>query len=386
MSVQLATRRVETPTAQLSLRHAEEPLAWEQNSELCHEVAWQAGAFYLSYAWLRSWWECYGNESLSLSVVMRGNRPIAFAPFTFSRCRWYGMPVNKVGNLFNPHACRSDVALLESERECLSLMLDALDRKSWDVIFLREIPVKSAFLLHLSGLSKERGLRLHIRPSLDSPYVTIQGTWEEYLSTRSKGFRKSLRLKRNRLRASGRKADYDCLVGTADIEAVLPELMVLAQRSWSGQKGTSIASGRNRAFYEAVMLKLAARGCLRVWTLRLDGALAAFEIHVAWDRSLSVLKGCYDPHFERLSPGSLLDVHATESLFETREFDRYDLLGSDDFYKRRWTNDLERHVEVFVFNDRPVSRALETLEFRVRPRLGAVKRGLLRLTKGTEKP
>jgi CelD/BcsL family acetyltransferase involved in cellulose biosynthesis len=364
----------------------EESLAWEQEAELWHEVAWQAGAFYLSFAWLRPWWECYGNQNLSLSIVMRGSRPIALAPLTFSHCRWYGMPVNKVGNLFNPHACRSDVALLESKRECLSLILDALERNPWDVIFLREIPVRSAFLVHLSGLSEERGLRVHCRPSLDSPYVTIQGTWEEYLSTRPKKFREELRRKSKRLRASGMKARYDCLEGCADIEAVLPELMVLAERSWSGQKGTSIASGRNRGFYNAVILKLAARGCARVWTLRLDGALAAFRFQIPWARGLSTIKSCYDPRFEQLTPGSLLDRHVMQSLFETHEFGRYDLLGSDNFYKSRWTDDLERHVEVFVFNDRPVSRALEALEFHVRPRLGAVKRGLLRLTNGAEKP
>jgi CelD/BcsL family acetyltransferase involved in cellulose biosynthesis len=91
------------------------------------------------------------------------------------------------------------------------------------------------------------------------------------------------------------------------------------------------------------------------------------------------LKGCYDPAFAELSVGSVLEAHALEAVFRGGEFDRYDLLGKDEFYKMRWTDLVERHVEVFVFNNRPLSRLLRVLEFALRPRLGAVKRGILGL-------
>jgi len=162
--------------------------------------------------------------------------------------------------------------------------------------------------------------------------------------------------------------------------------MEVAERSWSGERGSSIASPPNRGFYESVFRAFADRDQLRVWTLRSGARLAAFEIHVAWSRTVAPLKSCYHPAYSELSVGSVLDAHALEATYRSGEFDRYDLLGKAEFHKTRWTDLVEPHVEVFVFNTRPRSRLLRELEFTLRPRLGAVKRRLTRQLEGTEDP
>jgi CelD/BcsL family acetyltransferase involved in cellulose biosynthesis len=359
--------------------------AWDSLSAAWQDAALRAGAFYLSHAFLRAWWDCYGTGRLDLGCVRSGERLVALAPLCRRRRRLMGLSARSVENLFNAHLCRSEIALLERDDEALRLVLDALDREPWDVFLLREVPERSRLLELLPEACRARGWALRTRHSLDSPYVSIAGDWESFLATRSKQFRKSVRQKRRRLVEAG-SASFECARGPAAIEAVMPEVMQVAERSWTGERGSSIASPRNRAFYERFFREFARSDNLRIWTLRMGGKLAAFEAHVTWGRMAAPLKVAYDPEFAELSVGSVLDAYAMEAAFGGGEFDRYDLLGKDEPYKMRWTDLVERHVEVFVFNRRPASRLFRLLEFGLRPRLGAVKRAAVRMLPKKEAP
>jgi Acetyltransferase (GNAT) domain len=361
-----------------------EEASWRSIAHAWDKAALEAEAFYLSHDWLCRWWATYGRGRLAVGAVRAADRLIALAPLRRARQRFWGIPARLVMNLFNPHTCRSDIALLERGREALELVLDAVDHDPWDVMFLQEIPERSTFLGLLPAACQARGWQLHTRPSLDSPYLVIEGEWEDFYKGLSSTFRKGLRGKRNRLRASGVTVEIQCARGEKAIAGVMPEVMGVAERSWSGERGSSISSPPNRPFYENVLRDFAMGDHLRVWTLRVDGALAAFEIHVVWGRTAAPLKACFDPSFGHLSVGSILEAHVTEEVFRSGEFDRYDLLGKADFYKTRWTDRVERHVEVFIFKDRPLSRILRWLEFGLRPRLGRLRRASQRLLRGDE--
>lgn len=358
-----------------SLRDVE---AWERLAAEWDGVARRAGAFYLGHAFLRAWWDCFGTGRLDLGCVRSGERIVALAPLCRRRRRLMGLSARCVENLFNAHTCRSEIALLERDDEALRLVLDALDREPWDVLLLREVPERARLMALLPAACRARGWALHTRHALDSPYISIAGDWESFLASRSRRFRKAIRQNRRRLHEAG-AASFECARGPSAIDAVMPEVMQVAERSWSGARGSSIASPRNRAFYERVFRELARSDDLRVWTLRLGGKLAAFEVHVTWGRMAAPLKVAYDPAFAELSVGSVLDAHALEAAFAGGEFERYDLLGKDEPWKMRWTDLVERHLEVFVFNRRPASRLFRLLEFGLRPRLGAVKRAALRV-------
>jgi len=367
-----------------SLEVIADPERWAGVAAEWDALARERQAFYLAYPWLRSWWDHYGEGRLDLAMVQGGPRTAALAPFRRTRRTLWGLPVRMVENLFNPHTCRSDVALGGDSDGALERVLDHIDREPWDVVKLREIPEESTFLKRLPEACARRGWSFRKKHSLDSPYVVVEQSWEDYFASRSRTFRKKLRGKHRKLEATGLEARYACLSSPAEVAAVLPEVMALALESWSGERGSSIASPAHRGFYEPMIREMSARGLLRLWTLRLGGALAAFEVHLQWERQSVPLKACFHPRFAELSPGSLLEEHALEAIFRGGEADVYDLLGDAAFYKMRWTDRVRAHYEVFIFNRGSRSRLLEALEFRLRPHLGAVKRALLSGSRGKE--
>jgi CelD/BcsL family acetyltransferase involved in cellulose biosynthesis len=374
----------DAPTiAALTRESASDVAGWDGLAMAWEDAALRARAFYLSHAFLRAWWDAFGTGRLEIGAVRSGDRLIALAPLVRRRRRLMGLPARTVENLFNAHLCRSEIALLERDEEALRMLLDSLQREPWDVLFLREVPERSRLLELLPAACRARGWELRTVHSLDSPYLLVEGGWDAYLSTRSKQFRKVLRAEGRRLERAG-SVSWECARGPEAIAAVMPDVMQVADRSWSGARGSAISSPKNAAFYERVVRDFASSDHVRVWTLRMAGRLAAFEIHVTWGRVVAPLKAAYDPDFAEQSVGWLLANHAMRTVFEGGEFDRLDLLGKAEPYKMRWTDQLERHVEVFVFNRRPASRLLRLLQFGLRPRLGALRRGARRVLRRTE--
>jgi CelD/BcsL family acetyltransferase involved in cellulose biosynthesis len=366
--------RSDTPP--LRLERLRDAVAWDAAAAEWDRVATAARAFYLAMPWIRAGWETWRTGDLDVATVWSGSRLVGLAPCSRRRRRWWGLPARIVENVFNVHLCASDV-LLEDPR-ALDLVLDAWDAEAWDAATLRSIPASSRFLAGLPEAAGRRGWGVHTRPGLKGPSLAVDRSWEEFLATRSRNFREQLRRKARTLDAAGVRSEVDCVTAPGTLEGVLPELMQLALRSWKGARGSSLATQPQRSFYDRVLPALAARGALRLWTLRIGGRLAAFDMCVAWVRDVSLLKTSYDPEFAHLSPGFVLHAKAIESVFRSGEFDRYHFLGAAEPYKLQWTREPEPFVHVFVFNDRVHSRALEALEFGVRPRLGAAKRWILR--------
>jgi CelD/BcsL family acetyltransferase involved in cellulose biosynthesis len=369
-------RRGPVAEAPLRSQRVREVSDWDAHAGAWDQAALRAQAFYLGHAWLRSWWSAFGSGTLELQLVWQADRVVGLAPWHRRGLVWLGLPVRIVQGLFNAHVGGSDVVAEGDPRRAAELLLEALDAEPWDVLRLRSVPLFSPGVASLREAAAARGLTSHARSPHDEPFVRVTGDWSSFLERRSPRLRKNLRHKRNRLAASGHEARYARLAAADEVDRVLPEVMDTALRSWSGREGSSIASPLERPFYETVLPALARSGALRLWTLRLSGRLAAFEVHVRWGRRVAIPKAAYDAAYESLSPGSLLEAHALEGAFATGECERVDLLGVSEPYKRRWTDDAERRVDVFVFNRGLRARCLEAAEFTLRPPLGAIKRRL----------
>jgi hypothetical protein len=371
---EISEPRTRSAPVALSLARVRDTEAWDRLAPACDSLALEARAFYLSHAWLRSYWAAFGRGELDIRTAHRDGLLVAWIPWRRTRWVRWGLPLRQIENLFSPPVGRSDVAVGRQDSQVMDLVLEDSLRDSWELAVLLEIPAASPWLQCLIAACARVRLRVRTRPSLDSPFITIAGDWNSYLRHRPARHVKALRNRRNRLKAEGLAARFECVSRPEDVGHLMPEVYSLARRSWTGQRNRSIADEPQRTFFGAAIERFASAGKLRLWTLRFGDRLASFEIHVRWAGVETALKASFDPEFAPLSPGAVLDAHVIESLFDEGQVRRYDLLGKPEPYKLRWTDEVERHVEVFVFNGRPASRLIEALEFGLRPRLSRAKR------------
>jgi CelD/BcsL family acetyltransferase involved in cellulose biosynthesis len=172
-----------------------------------------------------------------------------------------------------------------------------------------------------------------------APYIDLHsGPWDSYYSSLHAKFRKNLRRLRRQAEQEG-PLSFEVIRRPDSLDAILAEMFEVEFRSWKGAQGTAMKcdphSGR---FYSAIAAWAMARDGLVIVTLRLAGQLIAFNLCVTCGRAIFLLKTGYDPiAAARFSPGNLMQAQFIESLFHSREFDRYDLLGVCDPWKLEWT-------------------------------------------------
>ena len=96
-------------------------------------------------------------------------------------------------------------------------------------------------------------------------------------------------------------------------------------------------------------------GWLRLAFLRLDGRAIAFQLDLELRSGYYSLKIGYDPEFERVSPGKIL-AFTMVSRAVTAGLDAYELLGTDEPWKDRWTDRAREQVAFRAFSPSPAGR------------------------------
>lgn len=233
----------------------------------------------------------------------------------------------------------------------------------------------------LETSSAQAGYRMAITPAARSPYIACAPTLEDHKRGLSRNLRHDVERRLRRLCEQG-AVTIDVTDGGTNLAGLLDEGFRTEALSWKGAQGTAIASdGRTRAFYDAVARWAGACGWLRLAFLRLDGRAIAFQFDLEVERTYFSLKIGYDPAFDSYSPGKLL-TYAMVARAVSTGLATYELLGTDEPWKDRWTSTFREYVRLEAYAPSPagaVSWAVGTRGRRLARRIPLASRVAARL-------
>jgi len=363
------------------------------------EVEWRSlwqeatlvGPVFASFEWYRCWWRHFGGgkKSLFVIVVRDGDRLVAIAPLMLENLRMRGMPVRTVRFIENGNSLHNDFILASgSRRTILDTILDCLleHRDQWDVIEFKNIPDDSENAQLLRELAEQRGITCGVKPALDSPFININCDWDAFYATCTARTRKT---HRNLLNTIGKTGEHRLvrIATLKEYEAHRAALLEVAANSWTARVGDSLATPRNNAFFDDLACVAAEEGWLDIWLLMLNERLVAFEYHLQCNGRNHALRASFHEEFGHLSPGAVLDLLVMKELFgEHPTISEYDLGGSFDSYKKKWTPALRRHKMVHMFKPAPYPRLLHGIEYGVVPVLKRARAAFTRMRGGGGAP
>ncbi|MBK5273436.1 MAG: GNAT family N-acetyltransferase [Desulfuromonadales bacterium] len=333
--------------------------AWQA---LCDDLEDSITAF-ASFEWYETWWRHYsGGATLHMITMWDADRLVGIAPLVLRRVTIHGLPLTALCFMENNQSLNNDFIVAPAARELFfqELLRHLFSQTAlWDVIVFRNIPDISINIGALAKTLGETGKKWLKSPTwFDSPYLVPSGAWADYLASRTARTRKSLRKIRNGILKSG-----DVLVTNfrtpEEFLSVKDEVFNVARQSWSEDRGDSMASPANEAFFSDLGCAFAQKGWLFLWTLRLNGTMVAIELHVKAFAKEHAMRSHYLPKFATLSPGTYLEMQIIKHAFEETEKVRvYDFCGSFEQYKRKWTDTFVAHHNILIFNERLYSRLI----------------------------
>jgi len=173
---------------------------------------------------------------------------------------------------------------------------------------------------------------------IDTAWVDIAGTFDDYWAARGKNLRQNMKKQRNKLQAEGIAVEMRSFEAAADMVGVIQRYGEMEGRSWKAQNGTAITPANEQGrFYTRLLSEAAARGEAVVYELLFDGKTVASNLCLRRGTTLVMLKTTYDEALQSYSAAFLLHQDLVQQLFEQQRIQRLEYYGKVMEWHTRWT-------------------------------------------------
>jgi CelD/BcsL family acetyltransferase involved in cellulose biosynthesis len=303
---------------------------WDRLAPPDQSEPWQ------TYRWVDACANSFGKDhQLHVVALLRQSRLVAIAPLILAESH---QPLHPIRYEF-----LGGIELKEPNRlsaidgAALDLLADQLAREPLYPVRLSRIPNERLAVEQLRAAFRRRGW-LTKTVSMPYPYLS--------LAPRDSPIKKSLveDLKRGRRKAERRgpiQLEVSSLHPGVDLRNRLDDAFLIEASGWKGANQTAVLShAARRAFFVRLADAAARDGTLRLAFLRVGGVDVASQYALESANAYWLLNIGYREEFRECSPGNLL-LEATIREAAQRGLTRYNFLGKEEPWTRRWTSDVQ---------------------------------------------
>ena len=315
-----------------------------------------ANTVFLTWEWISSWWNIYGNgKDLAVVVARRNGELVAIVPLYRVRRTVLKFLSLSEYRFLGDGSGDSDYLDLIVRRNDGTEVIEAII--SWivgtfpsnSIFYFNEIPESSPNLsilrrcLEESGFYGEEGF-------VRCAYTELPATWDDYIKTLRPRMRTKVRSLRRNFEKEAGQIDFFVLKDDRELEQRLQSLFDLHRMRWEKkfQTGVFVLPGK-KDFYREISKEFLRKGWLRLYSIRIRERYIAHQFCFRYGDTVFLLQEGYDPTFEELEAGNLLRSMVLEDCI--REGVKvYDYLGGISFHKTAWGGDEKRSVRLKAGN------------------------------------
>jgi len=283
-------------------------------------------------------------------AVRRAGKLHALCPLALQQSSSWGIPTRKLVSLTNPHTPKFDFVIAADAETTLREVLEFLRREvGWQAMMLSYVPTESSLFPAIRSLRQEGLILAAQYEKMSSPFLRVEGDFDEYYQSLSKKFRQN---NGRALRALGKlgPVEFEELRSGPPLERDLGEALEIEASAWQGNNSTAILQDASEShFYRQVAANAAASNQLRLYFIKCGDKRVAFDCCLLYRGVVSGLKNAYDQDYAKYSPGTLLRIWLLEQLAQENVPFTYDMLGTAAPWKLRWTDQVAQLQELVVF-------------------------------------
>ena len=310
---------------------------------------------YAQPEWVAAWWRAFGAGELKILVLRRNGRLVGLLPVA----RRHGC----ISSLTNYHTPQS--GLLAEDAGVAYHLVQILFAGNPRRICLGGLTTMGTDIHVCRRAAEEAGYRIWVHPYQTSPFLRIEGSWEQYEAGLGAGWTSGLRRSLRRLNRHG-QVSLEIVSGGERLTEALQSAFAIEAFSWKGAQRTAIQSRPETAqFYNDIARWAAARGSLRLFFLHLDRQPLAMLYALEEQGVCHLLKSGYDPRYRQFSPGSLLMRSVVEHCFATG-LRAVEFHGDAEPYKLYWAADAHQLKRFDAFSPSLAGRLLLTAHVHAR--------------------
>jgi CelD/BcsL family acetyltransferase involved in cellulose biosynthesis len=290
-----------------------------------------AGTFFHQPAWLKLYWEEFGEASdeLVLAFGIEDGEQVGAVGFerVGDTLRFLGGV--EITDYLGP------VALPAVKRRFVDALWEALaTRDEWATADLWGIAEDSGWFDTLRETAIGHRMSVEEAPDHDgvAPFLSLPATWEGYLGSLASKLRHEIRRKAKKLEAEAGRFRI-VTAGTQDLVPLLDRFVELHRLS-EGPKGVFMVPGME-IFFRRLGEAFLSSGAFRLNFIEVGGELAAGTIGFRWSNRFYLYNSAFDRSWGSLAPGMVL-VGEDIRLAIADGAAGFDMLKGDYPYKYRF--------------------------------------------------
>ena len=288
-----------------------------------------------------------------LLMVIKDDGEIAgIVPLIIHSQRKFGQTfinIYPISEYYNTH---SDILLKKfSEKfiHAFTMSLFRLEAK-WDRFTMKHLIDSNPIIENIENSLKEFRVKYNCRREAPSFFLTMENSYDDYLKKRSANFRRNLKRIKKKITAAGDIKFYK-VADFSNINNAYRALIEVEKKSWKHAHGTAISSiKRQEEFYKELCISTYSAGWLHLLFLYLNNKPIAYNMGLLKDNKYYYIKTSFDNDLGRLGPSKLLRAELMKDLINDG-IRYFDFLGEPYEWKRQWTEELQLHKSLEIFNN-----------------------------------
>ena len=296
---------------------------------------------FLTWEWIKTWWDIYGQNYKLFLITIRdaAGKLLAIAPFKLANRNmlWEKVTILEFigsGEKVTPEYL--DI-IIHSDYEdyIIPELFKHLNKFDFDAYEFNTLPATSKTFLFITKNFKENNLYPVIKNISICPVVELPVSWNNFISQKSKNFRKKMgefsrRLKRD-FQAELLKCD-----SLDDLSVYFNQLIDLHAKRWN-KYSNAFRDDQYTYFHKKLSKLFLLNGWLRLFLLQNGTGPMAIIYCYCYDRNYYYYQSGRDPNYSNYSIGlAMMNRTVEEAIKEGAKC--FDFLTGDENYKFRWAN------------------------------------------------
>ena len=200
---------------------------------------------------------------------------------------------------------------------------------------------------------------------IQTAYVNIDQSFEDYWQSRGKNLRHNLKRQRNRLEREGIKPRVEVLTNPDDMHRAVRQYGELEASGWKQDIGTAIhIENIQGKFYVDLLSAFAMTGQAFVYRYFYNDRLVACDLCLFGGAILVILKTTYDETIEGSSPTMLMREEMFRAIFDEQTIQRIEFYGKLMDWHTKWTDSIRQmyHINYIPWKIVKMARGLLSKE------------------------
>jgi len=315
---------------------------------------------FFTFGWLYSWWRAFQNiHPVEILCFYKRDKLSFVIPVMFSDIMQFNVKIKKISLLGGGWGVfcipfGDDVAGWEEQ---FISWLDAKCTHDWDILDLGPLLNSSPQLseLYAALYNTNRPFKAE---EIQIPYLHINETWQDFLKSKSKNFRRTIKRKESIIFDSNSFKINQ--VKNPKPEIIKSTVFEVSRKSWQGEEGFSVSSTREgKDFYlyltgqDDISMDLA--------FITTEDKCIAYLLGFIQDHVYHAFDTGYDPEYAEYSPGLVLHYHVLKniSMHNCNEFN----FGFNHDYKNRFEPAFYQAIEVNIYRNKILLNAAKLRSF-----------------------